>query len=87
MNTAHFHGGTDCESVLRHLDGYTMNDLPAETHGQVREHLKVCPACSAELEARTQLRARLKDAVMRQSVPPELPASIRQHLDKRESCG
>src|SRR5207247_2439839 len=70
MNRIQFGEGA-CEKTRKYLDSYISNELLVETNHDVLHHLESCPACSAELDARTQLRTRLKAAVNTQSVPPE----------------
>ena len=79
MNRIQF-GEGGCERALRYLDAYISNELTVETNHEVLRHLEGCPGCSAELDARTRLRARLKAAVKAQSVPPELQVRIREQI-------
>ena len=79
MNRIEF-GQGGCEKTLRYLDAYINNELTVETNHDVLRHLEGCPACSAELDVRSQLRARLKTAVKAQSVPPELQVRIREQI-------
>ena len=79
MNRIQF-GQGGCEKTLRYLDAYINNELTVETNHDVLRHLEACPACSAELDARTRLRARLKAAVNAESVPPELHVRIREQI-------
>ena len=79
MNRIQF-GQGGCEKTLRYLDAYINNELTVETNHDVLRHLESCPACSAELDARSHLRARLKAAVSAQSVPPELQVRIREQI-------
>ena len=68
------------EKTRKYLDSYISNELLIETNHEVLRHVESCPACAGELEARTQLRTRLKTAVNAQSVPPELQARIREKI-------
>ena len=79
MNRIQF-GQGGCEKTLRYLDAYINNELTVETNHDVLRHLEGCPACVAELDARSRLRARLKAAVRAQSVPPELQVRIREQI-------
>ena len=74
-----------CEKTRKLLDAYVSNELLVETSQDVVRHLEGCPACTAEAEARTLLRARLRSAVNAQSVPPELQARIRRQIRASES--
>jgi anti-sigma factor (TIGR02949 family) len=84
MNRVSF-GESDCERTRKYLDSYITNELLVETNHEVLRHLERCPDCSADAETRQQLRARLKSAVKTQSVPPELPALIRERIRAAES--
>ena len=84
MNRVSF-GESGCERTRKYLDSYISNELLVETNHEVLRHLESCAACSAEAEARTQLRARVKSAVRTQSVPGELPALVRQRMRAEES--
>jgi anti-sigma factor (TIGR02949 family) len=79
MNRVQFGEGA-CEKTRKYLDSYISNELLIETDHEVLRHVEGCPACASELEARTQLRTRLKTAVNAQSVPPELQARIREKI-------
>src|SRR5215468_9935315 len=79
MNRIQF-GPGGCEKTLRYLDAYISNELTVETNDDVVRHLEACPRCSAELDARTRLRSRLKVAVKTQGVPPELQVRIREQI-------
>ncbi len=84
MNRIQFGEGA-CEKTLRYLDSYLSNELLVETNHEVLRHLEGCPACTAELEARSRLRTRLKAAIERQSVPPELAAKVRERIRSRQA--
>ena len=86
MNRVHFGEGA-CEKIRKYLDSYISNELLVETNHEILRHLENCPACAAELDARTRLRTRLKSAVNAQSVPPELPARIREQIRGRRPGG
>lgn len=79
MNRVQFGEGA-CEKIRKYLDSYISNELLIETNHEVLRHVESCPACANELEARTQLRTRLRAAVNAQSVPPELQARIREKI-------
>jgi anti-sigma factor (TIGR02949 family) len=84
MNRVPF-GEGGCEKARRYLDSYISNELLVETNHEMLRHLDGCPACTAEADARTRLRARLKTAVEAQSVPPELQARVRESIRARAS--
>jgi anti-sigma factor (TIGR02949 family) len=76
-----------CEHTLRYLDSYVSNELTVETNHELLQHLESCPACSAELEARSRLRTRLRAAVSSQNAPPDLQVRIREQIRRHESRG
>lgn len=84
MNRIQFGEGA-CDRTRKYLDSYISSELLVETNHEILRHLEGCPACSAELETRTKIRARLKGAVKNQAVPPELQAGIRKRLQDKSS--
>ena len=84
MNRIEF-GQGGCDNTRKYLDSYVSSELMVETNHDVLTHLEGCRQCAAELEARTQLRTRLKAAVNAQAVPPELQVRIREKLRGKES--
>ena len=74
-----------CEKIRRYLDSYISNELLVETNHEVLRHLEHCLSCSAELEARTRLRSRLKSAVEREDVPPDLRVRVRARIQAQGS--
>jgi anti-sigma factor (TIGR02949 family) len=79
MNIVHFGEGA-CEKTRRYLDSYIDNELLVETNHEVLRHLESCASCSAEVDARTRLRSRLKTAVQSQTVPPDLQVRVRERI-------
>ena len=77
MNTGQF-AGPVCERFRRQPG-------PGVVDPETLHHLESCLACRQVWEARTHLRSRLKVAVERQQVPPELRARIRELLSQRQS--
>jgi anti-sigma factor (TIGR02949 family) len=75
----------ECERIRQHFDSYVSNESTPKANQEVLRHLEICPACAAELEARTRLRTRLKTAVERQYVPGDLQARVRERIQNRES--
>jgi anti-sigma factor RsiW len=51
-----------CRDVRELLDSYLGQELMVETNHDLMRHLETCPDCRAELEARRQLRTRLREA-------------------------
>jgi hypothetical protein len=84
MNVASF-GESTCEKIRRYLDSYISNELLVETNLEVLRHLETCASCSAEFEARTRLKSRLKGAVEGQSLPEDLAGKIREQIRRHEA--
>ena len=80
-------GDHPCARIRRYVDSYINNELLVETNHEVLRHLETCPACAAEVESRTRIKARLKSAVQNQSIPEDLEARVRAALrqDSRSS--
>jgi hypothetical protein len=72
-----------CEAVRRLLDAYVSSELLVETNVEILEHLDRCSSCSTAFDSRVRARAALKRAVAQEVVPPELVASIRNALRRR----
>jgi Putative zinc-finger len=84
MNIISF-GDSACEKIRRYMDSYISNELLVETNHEVLRHLEACPSCSAEVEARSRVKTRLKAAVESQSVPVDLQVKIREQIRQPES--
>ena len=80
-------GDNPCARIRRYVDSYINNELLVETNHEVLRHLETCPACAAEVESSTRIKARLKSAVQGQSVPEDLQTRVRAALrdDSRTS--
>jgi len=80
-------GDHPCARIRRYVDSYINNELLVETNHEVLRHLETCPACAAEVESRTRIKARSKSAVQNQSIPEDLEARVRAALrqDSRSS--
>ena len=80
-------GDHPCARIRRYVDSYINNELLVETNHEVLRHLETCPACAAEVESSTRIKARLKSAVQGQSVPEDLQTRVRAALrdDSRTS--
>ncbi|MFN7993939.1 MAG: zf-HC2 domain-containing protein [Bryobacteraceae bacterium] len=84
MNVINF-GEAACERVRGYLDSYLSNELLIETNHEVLKHLEGCPRCAADLNARVQVRTRLKAAVQSAPVPAGLEARIQKTLRTKGS--
>jgi hypothetical protein len=73
-------GDNPCARIRRYVDSYINHELLVETNHEVLRHLEMCPACAAEVESRTRIKARLKSAVKNQSIPEDLGARVRAAL-------
>ncbi len=75
----------NCEKTQRFLDSYVSNELLIETNHEMLRHLEECPACAAEAEQLSRLKAGVKAAVERQAVPAGLEARVRRRLEPRRT--
>jgi hypothetical protein len=55
------------------LVSFRCQNLPAETETQVREHLRICDFCGAEL----RLLAHHQPVTSKHPAPPEIPMNLR----------
>jgi anti-sigma factor RsiW len=74
------HSGGGCERTWKYLDYYVSDELSIETSLEVSGHLKVCRACSSEVETRRYLRDRLRAAVQGEPVPPDLRGRVAKRV-------
>jgi len=84
MNVISFGDGA-CEKTRRYMDSYISNELLVETNHEVLRHLENCPSCSAEVDARSRVKARLKAAVESQEAPADLAGKIRRQIHQGQS--
>lgn len=63
-----------CRELRELLDSYLAEELLVETNHEVLRHLEGCGECRAELEARTRLRAGLRNAFARSAALEMRPA-------------
>jgi mycothiol system anti-sigma-R factor len=61
------------------LDAYLDNELPAEEHNRVREHLAHCPECRGQARAIMQIKS-LVHRSCRESAPSSLRVRIQQQV-------
>ena len=78
-------GRGGCTRTLQYLDSYLADELLVETNHEVLRHVEYCPSCAAELDARTRVRARLREAVRAEITPPDVQARVRQQIQARGS--
>jgi len=84
MNVISF-GDSACEKTRRYMDSYISNELLVETNHEVLRHLESCVSCSAEIEARSRVKTRLKAAVESQQAPSDLAVKIRRQIHQQQS--
>ncbi len=66
-----------CESVRRQIDAYIDNELAPGAHDEVLRHLTVCQACQSEVQVRTAIKQRVRQAVFSQQMDSSLQVRIR----------
>jgi hypothetical protein len=70
-----------CTLALERMDAYLDREMPEAAAAEMDAHLAGCAACREEAAARTQLRMRLRGAVLRSAEAPAfLGARIRANL-------
>jgi anti-sigma factor RsiW len=69
-----------CEQVNELLYDYTKSEVDKHTSGEIKAHLGLCPACSAELEKIAGLKALFKTGMA--DVPARSMVKIREHMNK-----
>src|SRR5712692_10133320 len=84
MNVISF-GDSACEKTRRYMDSYISNELLVETNHEVLRHLENCASCSAEVEARSRVKSRLKAAVESQAAPADLAVKVKRQLHQEQS--
>jgi hypothetical protein len=73
-----------CRTTLRQLDAFLDHELDAATAQTLQQHLDQCIACSRELTLRTDLRSRVRQAVLSDSPAPFLETRIMANLRQHE---
>jgi hypothetical protein len=84
MNVVNFNERS-CQRYRRYFDAYLDNELLVETNQDVLQHIGSCAECSRILDERQRARQFLRDAIGRESAPPELTAAIRGRLRERHT--
>lgn len=74
------YGKEACGRVIPALDDYLAGELQGDVRAGVEAHLEICESCCAELAARRQILARLRNAVENEPVPASLRASIEEQI-------
>jgi len=55
----------NCRDLREVADSFVSDELPAETHHEILQHLEGCPSCRADIEMRRQLRGAVRGAFNR----------------------
>ena len=74
----------NCRKVSYLLSAYIDGELPGVEHRQVHEHLAQCTECSGEYAGLLRTK-RLLSALRVQEPRPELPGTILQQIEARET--
>jgi len=75
MNQTTFNHFT-CDQVLDYLDSSVDSEIDEKESGLLR-HVETCPRCTDEIQARRDMRNRLRTAVRSIEVPPRLEHRVR----------
>jgi anti-sigma factor (TIGR02949 family) len=86
MNVIRFENH-QCRKVLKYLDAYIDNELTVETTQETLSHLETCADCKAALDDRLRVRAGLRNAVRRETAPPQLRENVRATLRRGSMAG
>jgi anti-sigma factor RsiW len=73
-----------CDTIRPRLAEYVVGALETSAREEVRKHLAVCPACSAEVRELEQVGQWLDDAVL-EAPPPFLWTRIRAQLEEPQA--
>jgi mycothiol system anti-sigma-R factor len=66
-----------CEKVRRSLDSSVSGEFD---EAGIRQHLEICPVCSAMFEGRERVRQLVRRAVRRETAPESLRGRIQEML-------
>lgn len=66
-----------CEEALGLLEPYLDGDLPAAESSRLREHLRGCVACTAEMDLATRIQRELR-SLPQLDCPPEVLERVHQ---------
>lgn len=86
MNVIRFENH-QCRKVLKFLDAYIDNELTVETTQETLSHLESCADCRAALDDRLRVRAGVRNAVRRETAPPQLRENVRATLRRGSMAG
>ncbi len=86
MNVIRFENH-QCRKALKFLDAYIDNELTVETTQETLSHLESCADCRAALDDRLRVRAGVRNAVRRETAPPQLRENVRATLRRGSMAG
>jgi len=72
--------GHQCRQAQRQIDAYIDSELLVESSLDLQEHFERCAECSRSLEARKEMRDRLRSAAREVAVPFYLDTRIRARV-------
>ena len=75
----------NCETWQDKIDAYVDTELPASEAAQFQEHLRSCPACSAETLARHRLKIETRMAGQRFAPSAEFEARMRRRYEPKSA--
>jgi len=73
----------NCETWQDKIDAFVDSELPADKAAQLQEHLRGCPACSAETLARQRLKIETRLAGKRFAPSREFETRLRKRFEPR----
>jgi len=72
--------GLSHRRVLTHINALLDEALDPVEADAIKQHLQTCPACAAEVETWSRLRAAVKHAYAPAPAPPDLVIRVRAEL-------
>jgi len=80
-------GMLTCKEALQRLDDYIDRELTAEEMEQVKNHIKLCRACTRKFAAEATFVAEMRSKLDRLTVPADLMEQISRTLTQRSEEG
>ena len=71
-----------CAEAVRRLAAYLDGELDADAEEEVDRHLERCRSCFSRAEFEKRLRARIREDLREESVPPEFESRVRRLLHR-----
>ena len=69
-----------CKETLARLDDYLDRELTPEEMKKVKQHLKICHACTARFKFEAEMLQGLRAKIQRIDLPPDLMENVSQAL-------